>query len=410
MPAEPPGYSVALLHDYLSEVELNPDLSPTTIAKYRQCLTTFATWLDRRPISPQAARAFLADLRTHAYSPRSIQLYYHAIKPFLEYQGIPFKLKFKRPRQLPQYHSRQDLESMLQAIDARTDSWSRNKARDRLILLMLAFTGLRASELLNLRPCDITPDFILVRRGKGGKDRAIPLSQVLRQPLAEHIASNRIKPTDSLFPFQRKRLYTIVKQYAVAAGITDLTPHSLRHQFATRLLEQGAPITAVQALLGHADISTTAVYLDLLPSHLQSAIALLDESGSVSSIPDSKKCKSKRLSLSLSNERHGGTPGETSKVRVHSSECAFPPPPPEYGRQEERQCSGSGSKRERASMPASTSHPSRASPNTGPGRGASSASARDAPTASQASPHDGVTRPASSLTTSRRPGNSETKS
>jgi len=83
--------------------------------------------------------------------------------------------------------------------------------------------------------------------------------------------------TARLFPIHRKRLDTLVKHYALKAGINDVTPHTLRHYFATSLLECGANLRAIQELLGHADISTTAIYLDIIPKHLQNTIALLDK-------------------------------------------------------------------------------------------------------------------------------------
>jgi len=273
---------IALLKDYLTELSLsNQDLSPSTLAKYKQCLEYFLSWLQGQPLSAQAVKMFLAELRQQGYKPRSVQLYYHAIKPFLEFHGIPFKLKFKKPQELPRYHSTEDFNSILDIASSRTDNWAKIRYRDHLILLMLAFTGARASELLSLRPCDITQDFIFIRKGKGGKDRSIPLAKTLSGPLKDYITRESIRPTGRLFPIQRKRLYVIVKQYAMAAGINDVTPHTLRHFFATTLVERGAQLKAVQELLGHADISTTAIYLDLIPSHLKSSIALLDESVSV---------------------------------------------------------------------------------------------------------------------------------
>ena len=279
---EAQAQAIALLKDYLTELSLsNQDLSPSTLAKYKHCLQYFLSWLQGQPLSPGAAKLFLGELRERGYKPRSVQLYYHAIKPFLEFHGIPFKLKFKKPRELPRYHSTQDFNSILDIAANRTDNWAKLRHRDQLILLMLAFTGARASELLSLRPCDISREFIFIRKGKGSKDRSIPLAKILIGPLRDYLTQESIKPTDKLFPIQRRRLYTIVKQYASAAGINDVSPHTLRHYFATTLVERGAQLKAVQELLGHADISTTAIYLDLIPSHLKSSIALLDESVSV---------------------------------------------------------------------------------------------------------------------------------
>ena len=379
---EAQAHAITLLKDYLTELSLsNQDLSPSTLAKYKHCLEYFLSWLQGQPLSAQAAKMFLAELREQGYKPRSVQLYYHAIKPFLEFQGIPFKLKFKKPRELPQYHSTQDLNSILDIASSRTDNWAKLKQRDMLILLMLALTGVRASELLNLRPCDITGEFIFVRKGKGSKDRTIPLAKTLAGPLKDYIKTAGITPTARLFSVQRKRLYVIVKQYAMAAGINDVSPHTLRHYFATSLVERGAQLKAVQELLGHADISTTAIYLDLIPSHLKSSIALLDES--VSESVSGSVSGSLSLSLSLSSKN----PHPTRKkggIRI----C------------------GLKSRKATPSRPSSTSAPLRPLPNIGRGSEASSASARDAPTASQETPNDGDTKRSLSLTASPPIGSS----
>jgi integrase/recombinase XerD len=362
--------NIALLKDYLADLSFQV-LSQTTLAKYCQCIESFQTWLGSQPVSAQAAKRFLADLQERGYKPRSVHLYYHAIKPFLEFQGILFKLKFKKPRELPQYHSAQDINSILDIASSRTDNWAKLKQRDTLILLMLALTGVRASELLALRPCDISAEFIFVRKGKGSKDRTIPRAKTLAGPLKDYIKTAGITPTARLFPIQRKRLYVIVKQYAMAAGINDVSPHTLRHYFATSLVEHGAQLRAVQELLGHADISTTAIYLDLIPSHLKSSIALLDGSLSISKSESVSRSKSLSLSLSLSisskntksrNKKRGGTT------------C------------------GSNSKRAKLLMPFSTLALSRVLPSTGPVSEASFASARDAPIASQETRGGGGTR------------------
>ena len=364
--------NIALLKDYLADLSFQV-LSQTTLAKYCQCIESFQTWLGSQPVSAQAAKRFLADLQERGYKPRSVHLYYHAIKPFLEFQGILFKLKFKKPRELPQYHSAQDINSILSLASSRTDNWAKLKQRDTLILLMLALTGVRASELLALRPCDISAEFIFVRKGKGSKDRTIPLAKTLAGPLKDYIKTAGITPTARLFPIQRKRLYVIVKQYAMAAGINDVSPHTLRHYFATSLVEHGAQLRAVQELLGHADISTTAIYLDLIPSHLKSSIALLDGSLSISKSESVSRSKSLSLSLSISSKNT-----RASVKKGGSTTC------------------GLNSKRVKPLMPSSTLAPCGVLPSTGPVSEASFASARGALIASQESRGGGGTRRGSS--------------
>lgn len=379
----PQAQNIASFTDYIAELSLQ-DLAPNTFSRYKQQLRSFHAWLEERPVSAQAARLFLAEMRGRGYSQKSIRLYYVPIRAFLEYLGIPLKIKFRRQRHLPTYHSAADLQRLLDVIGSRTDKWAKNKGRDKLIILMLAFTGLRRAEFVALRPCDIASGYIFVRNGKGNKDRVIPLSKILHKPLFAYLKKEGIRSTSRIFPFTSNRLYRIVKYYAQAAGIDGLSPHGLRHYFATALVEREAPLRAVQELLGHSNIATTSIYLDLIPGHLKSTISLLDKSVSVSVTTNknifkgSTKCKRKRLSLSLSNERKGAP-------------C------------------GSKSKRGRPLTPPSTSVPSRVLPSTGRGSEASFAWGRDAPIALIGFQRDGVTRLSSLSMEPQSTGSSESK-
>jgi len=252
------------------------DISPSTESKYRQCIYKYLEWLGDQEITADSARIFLASLKNQGYKRRSIILYYHAIKPYLESRGIVFKVRFKKEHRLPPYHSKENINDILKAVEARTDNWSDLKERDRLIILTLAYTGMRASELVHLRPCDIASDFIYVRFGKGEHPRTLPLARTIKEPLQKYIRAHKIRPTDPIFNIKRGRLHVIISGYARKAGIRDFSTHSLRHYFATRLLESGANIRQVQELLGHADITTTALYLDVVPEHLRGAIDLLN--------------------------------------------------------------------------------------------------------------------------------------
>lgn len=381
MQIETQAQTIAQFAIYLDELSLQ-DITPKYRREATQRLRAFQAFIGNQPASPYLAKKFLAHLRDQSYKPATIKAYYFAIKPFLEFLGIPFKLKLHRPRRLPAYHSAAQVNSMLQVIASRADRWAKLKQRDTLIILFLALTGVRESELLNLRPCDIAGGFIHILSGKGDKDRVIPLATDLAKPLAAYIKKNSISPTARLFPIKARELYSIVKKYALAAGIPDLSPHTLRHFFATTLVEKGAQLRAVQELLGHTSMQTTAIYLDVVPAHLKSTIALLDKSVSVSTNKNiskkSTKRKHKRLSLSLSNERKGAP-------------C------------------GSKSKRGRLLTPPSTLVPLRVLPSTGRGSEASFAWGRDAPTALIGFQRDGVTR-LSSLSMEPQPtGSSESK-
>ena len=298
--------NIASFTGYSTQLSLQ-DLSLNTLRKYRQILSAFQGWLQERPITAYAAKLFFAEMRERGYSQGTVRLHYVVTRAFLQYLGIPLKLKLRRGHHLPAYHSRDELQMILDAIDQAKGTSLSHRDRDKLMILTLALTGLRRQELLSLRAGDVQNNMVYVGRGKGDKDRVIPLAQALKQPLQDYIEQENIKPSSRLFLISPQRLTAIVKRYARLAGISDIHPHSLRHFFATTLIEQGAQLKAVQELMGHANISSTAIYMDLAQKHLESSVALL-ESVSVSvnkNIPKlGTKYKRLRLRLVPSNEQN----------------------------------------------------------------------------------------------------------
>jgi len=270
--------ALVTLNDYCHQkLQTEKDLDPLSISKYRQQLIFFCNWLRERDPSTELATLFLAELRQQGYSRSSIRSYYAAIRPFLKWHGIEFKLKLKKIKRLPHYHTKDEFDRLIQAIAQREDTWAKNKERDILIIKTLAYTGLRRSELLALNCQDIKKGFLFVYSGKGERDRVIPLIESLNAQLAEHISKNHLAPADRLFSIGPNRLARMVRESAARAGLTDITPHELRHFFATRLIERGAELRKVQELLGHEDISSTAIYLDVVPGHLRKTVELLED-------------------------------------------------------------------------------------------------------------------------------------
>lgn len=261
---------------YLEQLELE-DIIPATLRLRRGQLRSYYTWLGEREPSAHTAKLFMAELRAKGYQRDTLRSYYYALRPYLAYLEIPFKMRFKRERRLPRYHSRDDIARILDVIAERDDRWSRLKERDRLIFRTLSLSGLRRSELLALRCRDVREGYLFVYRGKGDKDRVAPIPRKLSLGILDYIRESGFEPSDRLFPIRNARLDALVKGYALRVGIDDLTPHSLRHYFATRLIELGADLRKVQELLDHADISTTAIYLDVIPAHLRQTIELLEE-------------------------------------------------------------------------------------------------------------------------------------
>ncbi|MBA7662356.1 Tyrosine recombinase XerC [subsurface metagenome] len=273
--------TIAAFSNYRAELTLH-DLAPGTLTTYTSSLNSFQAWLADQPITPQNAKLHLAELRSQGRKPATIRLHYAVLKAFLAYQGTDLKLKLTKPRRLPPYHSTKQLIALL---DRSAHHPHRNKHlahRDTLIILTLALTGARRAELAHITPSNITQDFIHIRSGKGDKDRSIPLSHHLRGPLNAYIATHQVPPLQPIFPISPAQIARIVKQHATAAGINDLTPHALRHYCATNWLEHGRSLKAIQDLLGHHSIATTALYLDLIPQHLQSDMQIVDQDNALS--------------------------------------------------------------------------------------------------------------------------------
>jgi integrase/recombinase XerD len=185
-------------------------------------------------------------------------------------------------RKLPEFLSVEEVDHLLAAPDRRSD----RGARDGAMLETLYATGLRVSELVKLRISDVNFDAgYLVTMGKGKKERLVPLGEVALASLRAYVETTRprfLRPTvaaragDALFltrlgrKMTRQGFWKLLGRYAVAAGIRKrISPHKLRHSFATHLVERGADLRAVQAMLGHADIGTTEIYTHVSRGHLR---------------------------------------------------------------------------------------------------------------------------------------------
>ncbi len=145
-------------------------------------------------------------------------------------------------------------------IDKILNKARNNNARDNLILLFLFRTGLRVSELVNLRVQDIRDDYIIIRSGKGNKDRIVPITSDLYSLISLHITGK--SENSRVFNLTARRIRQICKDYD-----DNLHPHKLRHSFAVYCLRSGMDLRSLQKILGHSDLSTTQVYLDITAEH-----------------------------------------------------------------------------------------------------------------------------------------------
>lgn len=199
----------------------------------------------------------------------------------------------KRPIRLPEVLSREEVERLIQSAASPLH---------RIWLLILYATGIRREELVQLKIGDIDGDRMLIRirQGKGKKDRNVMLSPRLLQELRDYWRSANPKPKTYLFPSKgphhngdvpmtSKSVWDAVQQAATRAGLDkSVHPHTLRHCFATHLLESGADLRTIQLLLGHADLKTTSRYLHLSDRHLKATASPLD-SLTLAAVPNPKR-------------------------------------------------------------------------------------------------------------------------
>ena len=267
---------------YLDYLAVEKGLSQNTIAAYKNDLNRLQRSLSRGRNPERATRAdllrILQTMRLDGRSPRSVARWIVAIKGFLGYllaEGVidedpSAHLDSPRVwRTLPKVLTFKDVEALLAAPD-RSDP---RGMRDAAMMEVLYGTGLRVSELLRLHLGDLHLDAGYLRCwGKGSKERVVPLGGEADAALQFYLAESRPtllagKRTDTLFvnarglALTRQGFWKMIKRYGMSAGIvTPLSPHVVRHSFATHLLENGADLRAVQIMLGHADISTTQIY------------------------------------------------------------------------------------------------------------------------------------------------------
>ena len=285
--------SSELIDTFCDQVWLQDGLAASSLASYRRDLTAWAAWLERRGqtlLSAQRADvdAFLADQFRAKAKATSVARRLSALRRFYALQLQQGTLVAdptlrarapKLPRRLPKNLSESDVERLLAVPDTDTTLG----LRDRAMLETLYATGLRVSELVGLTLAQVSLDMGVVRViGKGSKERLVPLGEEAIRWLKRYLASARPAlvgngKSSALFvtarraPLTRQAFWALVKRIGAEAGIpaARLSPHVLRHAFATHLLNHGADLRVVQLLLGHADITTTTIYTHVARERLK---------------------------------------------------------------------------------------------------------------------------------------------
>jgi integrase/recombinase XerD len=283
----------AAISSFLTHVKVEKGLSPNTVSAYRQDLAKFSLFAQKRKLSLGAVGRddlvdFLAALYRQNLESKSVARNLVTLRNFFRFaqtheliaQDPSINLESpKIRRSLPGYLRLEDVDKLLQQPDGKTALG----LRDRAMLEVLYSTGLRVSELIGLRVNDLDTKVGCVRCiGKGDKERLVPVGKkalamvekYLGEARADLLGKAPVVPT--LFLNRRGRglsrvgVWKILSAYGRRAGLrVALTPHMLRHSFATHLLERGADLRSVQLMLGHADISTTQIYTHVVEERLK---------------------------------------------------------------------------------------------------------------------------------------------
>jgi integrase/recombinase XerD len=284
--------SRSIVAEYLDHLRAERGLAANTLLAYGRDLGRLAAFAERKRRDTLALRQvdlseFIGSLRDEGLGPRSVARAVHATRGFFRFAVREGRMvadpmeNLRAPRvfrRLPRFLTSEQVEALLAAPDAGRPLG----ARDCALLEVMYATGLRVSELISLKPEDVDLVVGLLRCvGKGNKERLVPVGSVARAAIEKYLADGRgalvgKRGSRELFVnhrggrLSRMGVWGIVRRHAVTAGVVQmLTPHVLRHSFATHLLERGADLRALQAMLGHADISTTQIYTHVTRERLR---------------------------------------------------------------------------------------------------------------------------------------------
>lgn len=282
-----------LLDQFINYLRIERGLAKNTVESYSRDLLRFSKFLEDQGISPLGvSRDQIAQYITllgKDLAARSVARNLSAIKSFFRFlvsegriEDNPARL-IETPRtslRLPEVLTQEEIERLLSQPNGNV---SRGK-RDRGMLECLYATGLRVSELVNLKISDVNLEAGYVRTlGKGSKERLVPIGDTALEAIKDYLSDGRpdftkgrVSPyvflSSRCHPLSRQGFWKIIKKYGLKAGIKKrISPHSIRHSFATHLIGAGADLRSVQVMLGHEDISTTQIYTHVSREHLKKA-------------------------------------------------------------------------------------------------------------------------------------------
>ena len=270
-------------------------MSPNTIESYARDLGSLGAFAEKKGVQVDALErrdleTFVRQLMSSGLAPRSVARTVACVRGFYKFLAIEQKRDrspaddLRPPRAwaaLPKFLSLEEVDRLL----AQPDTTTPRGLRDKALIEVLYATGLRVSELVALRAGDLNLDEgYLTCIGKGDKQRMVPLGHEAAEWVRRYLRDGRVallrrKGSPWLFvnardggPLSRIGFWKVLREYGIKAGVSrDLSPHALRHSFATHLLERGADLRMIQLMLGHADLSTTQIYTHVLEARLRAA-------------------------------------------------------------------------------------------------------------------------------------------
>ena len=279
-----------LVKEFLTYIQVEKGLSHNTLESYRRDLHRLEQWAAKTRLSISELtradlRKWIAQLSREGLAPSSVGRAVSAARGFFRFLMLDGHIKqhpaedLDTPQKfsyLPKFLTEEEIDRLFATPDISTP----DGIRDRAMLELMYAAGLRVSEMVSLKQTDVDLHGGIVKcHGKGSKERRVPLGKSAIHWLQQYAAlkaSFGKSPYQNLFlsrgkPLTRHFAWATIKSYAESIGISNVSPHTLRHSFATHLLQHGADSRSVQALLGHSDISTTQIYTHITDQHLRTA-------------------------------------------------------------------------------------------------------------------------------------------
>ena len=278
-----------LIREYLSYLRVEKGLAKNSLSAYENDLTKLKAWCDKNSyemeaLTRQDLREWMIDLGRTKLLDNSKRRIVSALRGFYKFLMIDGHIKInpaenldlpQKGLYLPKFLNQSQMDQLLAAPDVSTETG----VRDRALIELMYACGLRVSEAVGVKLGDIDLESgILTTTGKGSKTRRVPVGSSAVEWVKSYISIRRKKEnieipnlfvTPAGLPMNRGSIFELVREYGRKAGLQDISPHTLRHSFATHLVQNRADIRSVQQMLGHADISTTQIYTHMTDAHLR---------------------------------------------------------------------------------------------------------------------------------------------